>query len=52
MGTQIHSCARSVRKGARESVPERKKTDPGGPKGAKKDHNGSKMDPKWEQMGA
>ena len=34
-----------MREGARESVPERGKTDLWGPKGAK-------MEPKWKQMGA
>ena len=41
-----------MRKGARESAPEREKTDLGGPKGSKRCSNGPKMDPKWEQMGA
>ena len=46
--TQNRTCARSVRKGARESAPEREKTDPWGPKGAKRCQNGAKMEAKIE----
>ena len=44
--TQNRTCARSVRKGARESAPEREKTDLWGPKGAKRCQNGAKLEPK------
>ena len=42
--TQNCTCARSVRKGARESGPEREKTNLWGPKCAKRCQNGAKME--------
>ena len=42
--TQNRTCARSVRKGARKSAPERKKTYLSCPKGAKRCQNGAKME--------
>ena len=42
--TQSRSCARSVRKGACESAPKRKKADLWGPEGAKRCKNGAKME--------
>ena len=44
--TRNCSCARSVRKGARKSDPERERTDLWGPKGAKRCQNGAKLEPK------
>ena len=41
-----------MRKGARESAPERKKTDLWGAHGCQKVFHWTKMDPKWRQMGA
>ena len=42
--TQNRTCARCVRKGARESAPERGKADLWVPKGAKRCQNGAKME--------
>ena len=53
LDTQIQAknriCARSVRKGARESAPEREKTDLWGAKGAERNPNGTKMEANWSK---